>query len=588
MKKRDCILFAFPIAGAVFTIAFAVFLFKQTVFFSKAYTDEAEDNIAQYVRLASAVVTPLLNAGEINAAAGFCEKQTESAFRLTLIDPSGAVVADSSGERTRLGNHADRAEVASALAGRESGAVRYSASLGRGMIYYALPVSVNGGIYVLRGAMSTERVGRIIDFAEINVILSLLFGAFAVSVLSLYIIKRVRRPLAALQKSVEAVAGGDLSHRIDIPRGDIVHELAIGVSEMTEQLKSRLAEVTAERNERVILFNTMSEGVLLFAADGSLVRANRAGGAIFSVPEGGKPYNLSRCRINGLSEAVRVTFKTGESFEREFSLEGSGFERPRSLLIRGGILEEDSQRRVLLTVTELTGLRRLESFRSDFVADVSHEIKTPLTCILGAAEALEEDELPEEQRKRLLEILRKQSKRLNGLVRDILSLAALEKGEYNVKGAFVPMDLGSVAVNAVNSCLSFAQSKGIMLSISESEELEVYGDPQLLEQALVNLIENALRYSEAANVDVLVKKSGTSAVMEVSDNGIGIPLNHQKRIFERFYRVDKSRSRELGGTGLGLAIVKHTALLHGGTAEVESESGKGARFRIKIPLKNQA
>ena len=229
-----------------------------------------------------------------------------------------------------------------------------------------------------------------------------------------------------------------------------------------------------------------------------------------------------------------------------------------------------------MTITDLTDLRRLESFRSDFIANVSHEIRTPLTCIIGAAEALEnEHDLPDTQRQKLLNMLKTQSRRLSALGQDILSLATLEKQKLVPARDFASVAIDSVVINATHLCAAKAAEAGMTLKIAENQPDTLIGDSVLLEQALTNLIENAIRYSNAKHIEISSFWHNSALILEVKDDGIGIPLEYHARIFERFFRVDKSRSSELGGTGLGLAIVKHIAQLHDGDVML-----KGAPVKV--------
>lgn len=583
MKRRDAILFALPAGAALFLAVFSGFLYWHISRFENSYSEETQTTIAQEAGLVSEVIRPMLDAGDIARATAFCGTFTSDSLRVTLIDNSGKVVADSGTTAPdHLGNHLNREEVREALAGTPGSARRYSETLGRWMMYYAVPLKTATGNYVLRAAISTDRVSRLINIARLNMIFALLLGGDIVLVLAFYIAKRVRKPLAELQKSVNDIAAGKLASRIEIPESGLVRELAVGVSEMTEQLKRRLDETRLERNEKDTLLETMSEGVLLFAPDGTLLRHNAAASQLFDFARGDR-FDLSRCRIPELLALAHRTLQSGEPFEKEFTLARAGVNH--SLFIKGRVLNSGGDRKLLLTVTELTNLHKLESFRSDFVANVSHEIKTPLTGIIGAAEVLEDDEsLPPEQRRKILEILKVQSGRLNNLVHDILSLAELEKQQLAPAKNFETAELDAVVENAVNLCAQHAAEAGIALEVRKSVPLSINADCQLLEQAVVNLVENAIKYSGSKRIDVSLRQDGGNAVIEVQDYGVGIAPEHQKRIFERFYRVDKSRSRELGGTGLGLAIVKHIAQLHRGTAGVDSSPGNGSTFRLELPL----
>ena len=234
---------------------------------------------------------------------------------------------------------------------------------------------------------------------------------------------------------------------------------------------------------------------------------------------------------------------------------------------------------------QLFEMKKLESFRSEFIANVSHELKTPMTCILGAVETIQEErDLPAEQYGKLMKMLDEQSGRLNALIRDILSLAALENDPERQRREFLPVDLQDILESGMQTLQQEARQHGMTIRITHTEPVSVSGDAQLLEQALSNLIHNAIKYSGSPDIELSLSREEGNAVISVTDHGCGIPVENQPRIFERFYRVHKERSRALGGTGLGLAIVKHIAQLHNGKAELHSVPGQGCCFRIVIPM----
>lgn len=579
MKKRDSLLFSLPLVATVLIAAFAAFLYWQIAKFEEGYLFDAKNNIAQEAQLAAAVITPMLQNNDFAQIKQFCDSVKGHTLRLTLIDDTGKVVADTKENSGIFDNHKDRSEVKKALEGEASSTIRYSSSLNQKMIYHAMPVDCNGKRYVLRSAIPTAEVGRIIDISRLNMFWALLFGAEIVLFLTIYIVKAVRKPLINLQQSVEDIADGNLDKVIEIPPDGIIRDLAIDIAKMTEQLKNQLTQVTFERNEREALFNTMSEGVLLFQSDGFLIRANNAAAELLKFDRN-KSFHLNRCHIPELVEEAQKTIKSEESFEKEFFFDRNG--QNISLWIKGAVLYKSGEKRLLLTVTDLTNLRKLESFRADFIANVSHEIKTPLTCISGAAEALEETGNPE-NRAKLTAMLKKHTERLNNLVKDILNLARLEKSPRK-ESTSEKIVLSSVVDNVIDIETDHAKECGFELKVADNLPLTVSGDADLLEQALINLVENALRYSNGKNITLSVTQEGANAILTVKDDGIGIAPEHHDRLFERFYRVDKSRSRELGGTGLGLAIVKHIALIHNGKAEISNKPDAGAEFRIILPL----
>ena len=451
------------------------------------------------------------------------------------------------------------------------------------MVYHALRLQGGHGEYILRSALSTDQASVLINMAKRSICGALLLGGALVFLLTVYIILRIRKPLLDLQQSIAQIAEGNLNAVIPVPSGGIVRDLAGGVSDMADQLRSHLQSMTLERNERQTILNAMTEAVILLRPDGNATRYNQSAAQLFHIVRQGE-FNISRSGIDELLPAIQKTFESGKPFENEFTIpqiEGT----PRTLLIRGVLLPKHKDSTIMLTLTDLTNLKRLESFRSDFVANVSHEIKTPLTCIIGAAETIQEEKnLPPEQFKKLIDMIYQQSNRLNALVLDILSLSSLERNIADQQKEFTRLALDAIVTNAVKLQEENAKQQHIELRIPQCDPIEIMGDCQLLEQAVSNLLVNAIRYSGSPRIDVLLVRQGQNAVIAVQDYGIGIAREHQARIFERFYRVHKERSRALGGTGLGLSIVKHIAALHRGTAEVSSEPGCGCIFRIILPI----
>jgi two-component system phosphate regulon sensor histidine kinase PhoR len=583
MKHRDKILFGLPLVAGVLVVLFAALFLLQRRSFEQAYMHDAQNNIAQETYLVALILKPMLDQEKIEEARKFCNDFQKDVLRLSLIRPDGLVEADSSENPAFLGNHLDRIEVQSALAGKPATVKRYSESLNQWMIYYALKLPTAQGDYVIRAAVTADQATRILRMARNHMLLAMLLGGGLVFLLTFYILLRVRRPLQNLQNAVAEIASGNLDARIDTSASGVVRELAGGVSYMAEQLKLQLAEVTAGRNAIEALLNAMSEAVLLFAENGDAVKYNQTGARFFKLKGTDAKFNLARSEIPGLLTLAQRAFQNGETFEKEFTLQRAL--STQTVFIKGRVIVQEGKRFLLLTIIDLTNQRKLESFRSDFIANVSHELKTPLTCIIGATETIREDgNLTPEQNSKLLEMIFEQSNRLNLLVQDILSLAALEKKQLEPGRDFATLSLPAMLIEALQLCADKAAERGISLKITEQVPLQIAGDCQLLEQAVANLINNAILYSNSQTIDVSLTREHDSAVITVRDYGIGIAPEHQERIFERFYRVHKERSRQLGGTGLGLAIVKHVAQLHHGYAELKSTPGKGCEFRIILPL----
>ncbi|MDR0933119.1 MAG: hypothetical protein LBM70_08910, partial [Victivallales bacterium] len=394
MKQRDSILFGLPFAAIAVMLLFAGFLYRQFVSFESSFKENAKANITEESRLVEYILIPLLENGKIGDAVAFCEKFGNTKIRLSLIDLDGRVLADSMTENNILSNHINRPEVVTAMGGTPGYAMRYSSSLDCWMMYRAVKLKTGRGDYVLRVATSTDGVSEIIDSSRLMMFLALLFGGWMILPFFLYIYNKIRKPLLALVKSSERIAAGELDTKIDIPEDGLIREIAIATYSMAEQLKDLLCRANRSKEETEAILNAMTEGVFLIESSGNVAHYNHAGAKLFDLDESAG-FNIARCGIPELSGAVRQAFYTGDSFEKEISY--SGNEIKSTLLAKGQML---SKSQLLLTITDLTNLRKLESFRSDFIADVSHEIKTPLTCIIGAAETLEDEKLELESKRR--------------------------------------------------------------------------------------------------------------------------------------------------------------------------------------------
>lgn len=586
MRSGDRVLFAFPSILGVIVFAIAGTLFFSTNVFEKSFIESETRDVMTEATLLADKIRPMLLEGNVSEAVAYCEQFPEASRRVTLVRNDGSVVADSEADASVLDNHASREEIAPALTGKPSVSTRFSATNNDRMIYCAMPIDVNGNghiEYVLRIAIRNDDVTDMIAAVKVTTWLALFLGGFLALAIAIYILIRVRIPLVQLQESALRVANGNLNERISIPDKGLVRELATTVSRMKEILKNQLDRITAERNGRELLFSALSEAVILFSESGDALYFNSAARQVFGIESAVAKFDLLRCGSPELVALANRSFAENTSVEAEISLDAAG--AVRTFFVKGGPIFYDGERRLLLALTDLTNLRRLESFRSDFVANVSHEIKTPLTGILGAVDALENGALEKPKTaEKFLGILSAQANRLNALVQDILSLAAIERRQISGGKDSYPFRLDAAVENAVNYCRSRAESERVVLEISKNEPIDFNGDSRLVEQAVINLVANAIKYSGSPRVEISLEKTAHFAMISVKDFGIGIPVEHRERIFERFYCVDKARSRALGGTGLGLAIVKHIAKLHGGTASLESISGEGCIFRIELPL----
>jgi two-component system phosphate regulon sensor histidine kinase PhoR len=410
--------------------------------------------------------------------------------------------------------------------------------------------------------------------------------AVVAALASLIISRRISSPLEKMKLSAERFAAGDLNHRLESPGLLEMNTLAEAMNKMAGRLDERIRTIVEQRNEQQAVLSSMIEGV--FAVDESerLISMNRSAARLISADPGkvrGKRLQ-EIVRNSELQRFVERTLRSDTPIEGEILL---GDDRDRFVQTHGAVLQGSDGARIgaLVVLNDITRIRQLETVRRDFVANVSHELKTPITSIKGYVETLLDGAMHNlDESKRFLEIILKHSDRLNSIIDDLLSLSRIEQEKES--GAIV-LEEGSikdVLQNAIRACETKATAKEIEVVLNCSDAVYARINAPLLEQAVVNLVDNAIKYSEPDKI-VTVEAESTKGAIEirVHDQGCGIPKEHLHRLFERFYRVDKARSRKMGGTGLGLAIAKHIIQAHDGRISVASQPGKGSTFTIHIP-----
>ncbi len=512
--------------------------------------------------------------------------------RLTLILPDGTVTGDTHADPRRMLNHLGRPEIEGALAQQEGKSTRYSATLAERMMYYAVPLPADGSIRaVLRLATPVDIIDRKLREVSGKILLSGLLILSATALISFVVARRINRPLLVMEQAAVRYARGELDFRFAVSRPEELKSLADSMNTMAGQLKERIAVIERQRNELETILSSMVEAVMVLDSGMRVRTVNRAARRLFrlpaTVPESRSVLEVVRnTELQALAEEV---LRSGEAIERSIVLFD---EAVLHLQVHGTLIasEPGGSSGVLLVMNDITRLKQLENIRKDFVANVSHELRTPITSIKGFVETLREGALGDTERAlHFLGIIEKHTNRLNAIIEDLLSLSRLEQNELN---SFQLSDssISAIIADAVQVCTSQAEAKGIDIRIdidSDADRAEV--NPLLLEQAVINLVDNAVKYSEpGAGVDIALKAGGEDVLLSVRDEGSGIPAVELPRIFERFYRVDKARSRSMGGTGLGLAIVKHIVLAHRGEILVESEPGAGSTFTIRLPRKRRA
>ncbi len=507
--------------------------------------------------------------------------------RFTLILPDGKVVADSEKDPSQMDNHHNRPEIIQALEGDIGTSIRYSQTLDAELIYVAIPIYNRDEIEcILRSSVPLILIEQTLTQFQAKFIIAGLIISLIIGLLSLYLSRRISKPLEDMQFGVEKFAKGELSYRIKEPSSSEMGKLTSSLNQMASQLDDKIKTIVEQKNEQEAVLESMVEGVIAVDNDGKIINLNKAAANLFHIDAassiGKHIYEI--INFKNLVKLIKQTLNEKNTDEHEIILQEK---QPLYLQVNGAVLK-NAQKNVIgavIVLNNVTRLRRLEKVRRDFVANVSHEIRTPLTTIKGFAETLLDGAAKDPKNVRgFLKIISKQSDRLNAIIEDLLILARLEQEDERAQIDFDRISLKKVLKSAIKVCTPAANKKDIDLILETQNNLSPKINPDLLEQAFVNLVDNAIKYTDKKG-EVLIQAKLLSNEIEVSvkDSGSGIPKQHLPRIFERFYRVDKARSREQGGTGLGLSIVKHITQVHGGRVKVESEIGKGSTFLLYIP-----
>ena len=492
--------------------------------------------------------------------------------RATVIDADGKVLADSEASASGMENHSQRPEFVSALKGEVGSDTRRSRTVGTPFLYVAAPIS--GGAVRLAYPLSD------VDAATSYVYRTLWLGsgiAFAVAVLlAAFIAQLTSRRLQRIVKFAGRISEGDLKARVDEPSGDEIGVVGSALDTTAHQLEDSFAALETSQHQLETLLNSMQDAVIAVGPDDRVQWANQTMNRL--VPQGTRLQApvVETVRDPDFLRAVHMASESKRACAaRSASLvPGRTFDVTAAPLPGGG---------AVAVLRDLTETERVEKTRRDFIANVSHELRTPLTSIQGYTETLLDGSSENDHSREFLEIIRKNAARMSRLTEDLLTLARVESGEqrFDVQ----PASSGELLQEAEESFREVARAQGVELKVEDRAQTEVSADREAVHQVFSNLIENALKYGSSGGSVVLgARLSARGVEFYVQDFGTGIPSEHLPRLFERFYRVDKARSRESGGTGLGLAIAKHIVLAHGGAIGAESELNHGSRFLFTLPL----
>ena len=530
-------------------------------------------------------VVPPTDPQEIAALQTWIRRLAASGARVTVIAADGTVLADSQSDPQTMENHARRPEIAQAMAEGSGRSIRHSATVNRDLLYYAVrQPSAAGKSVVLRFAEPEETVAQVLGPFRKSLGLASLAILLVASGLILLVSRNFSERIEKLTAFSQRVAEGDFRPQASDGTGDALDRLSHSLNQTAARLDGTIHTLTEERNLSSAILGSMVEGVLVVNGAERVVFANQSFAEILGLKMPPQPGSglVEVVRQTELIEAARKVLAGEPRVEAEIV---TGTLRQRFFAATVASVRAAETNGAVIVLHDITDLRKLERVRRDFVANVSHEFRTPLTAIQGFAETLLAGAMNDPQnRERFLGIIVEHSRRLARLTEDLLMLSNMDADRLELETRRIPV--GPFVESCIETSTPRAKDKDLKLLVNLAERVpDIAGDRRRLTEVLQNLLDNAIQYTPAGGqIMVSAGPKNGEVIFTVSDTGIGIPQADQPRIFERFYRVDVARSREVGGTGLGLSIAKHLIENHGGKIWVESEVGRGSQFHFSVPI----
>ncbi len=494
--------------------------------------------------------------------------------RLTVVDAEGVVLGDSEEDPSKMENHRFRPEIVEALRGKTGHSVRFSTTVREDMLYVAIPLEKDGTIIgALRSSLFISDINLLLASLrqEIGgvmgiIILFALVGAYFFS-------RTISQPIRELAQASRRVARGDFNVKMSPRFKDEWRDVATSFNAMTDEIKSLVVSLRNKKEDLDSILASMQEGILVLEKGGRIILSNASARRIFRQDQLEGKFYWEVAKTASFAQLVEGVRERGESLVSEVSLDERTYLGSASFL--------PAPERLVIVLSDITEMHNLAKVKKDLVVNVSHELRTPLTAIKGFAETLENE--VEEKNIAYVRTILRHTDRMIRIVENLLLLAALEEPTLGLETE--PVDLAELVEKIFKTFEPKAKEKGLAFRFVAEPDLPLIEvDPFRIEQMVINLVDNAIKYTDKGEVLVSLGKRENGLVFEVCDTGVGIPEEHLSRIFERFYVVDKSRAKKLGGTGLGLSIVKHIVHLHGGTIEVQSKPQQGSIFRVFLPF----
>ena len=521
-------------------------------------------------------ISPLLENNRIDELDTLIKKlgrQIET--RITVVNLDGIVLADSEKDQAIMENHKNRLEIMQAIRDGIGTSLRYSTTMKEEMLYVAVPIEINGKVFgILRASLFLNEINTLLNNLQMTIIkiaviivVVLLLGAFLFS-------RNLSRPLKELGDASRKVAQGDFNAKVYLKNRDEIKELADSFNYMTDQMKNLFTQLSYQKEELDSIISSIKEGLCVLDKEGKITIYNESFRKIVKNDSVKGKFYWEVLRKIKFDELIKKVRGERSSIVEEIELNNKTYLCSATFCT--------NKEEIVATLHDITKIKDLEKTKKDFVSNVSHELRTPLTAIKGFVETLEET-TNDDENKHYLNIIKRHTDRVINIVEDLLLLSELEEESSSLE--FEDVNLEGLIENILKIFDQRLREKNLVLKFKSDKDLPlIKADPFKLEQVFINLIDNAVKYTESGEIIISLSQKDEKVVIEIQDTGICIPKEHLSRIFERFYVVDKSRSRKLGGTGLGLSIVKHIVLLHNGKIDVENIPGTGTKFIVALPI----
>ncbi len=506
-------------------------------------------------------------------------------MRITIVRNDGVVFGDSHKNHRQMDNHKNRPEILEAIQYGEGTSNRFSSTIQEDQIYFALNPNNNENIYIIRVSVSlNELEDSMADLQSKILIIGFIIGLLCL-LISFYFSKQLTTPIEAMRLEAEKyVSTLKLSAPIPIPKTKELASLAISLNQIAMELDKRIKKMQLDKTEKESILSSMQEGLLALNKKTEILSINDIAVDYLNIKKeiavGTEISTLSKNKK--LLSIIKKVSKKNTRIQQEIVIKGN---KKRHFLISGSPLKRGGKKSgVLMLINDITLQKQLESVRQDFVANVSHELKTPITSIIGYLELIDQGELKYEQKKLFLDKVFNHTNRMNAIIDDLLKLSKIESQEDDNSIELMPSPLSQIIDGSVDDLNTLTSKNNNKILVACNESIMVNADPQLLREAIINLLENAVKYgTTGTDININVDQTETTNI-QVINHGEAIPDKYRDRIFQRFYRIDKSRDREAGGTGLGLAIVKHISLVHGGEVGVSFSDNSETCFTISLPI----